>query len=57
MGVLCAHAQEEWRGEVIEVSWSPRAFLFKGFLSELETSHLIEKARARMRMLPLTRTS
>ena len=35
--------QEEWRGEVIEVSWSPRAFLFKGFLSEEEADHLIGK--------------
>ena len=35
--------QEEWRGEVIDISWSPRAFLFKGFLTEEETNHLIEK--------------
>ena len=40
-----ARAQEEWRGEVIEVSWSPRAFLFKGFLSESEAQHLIDKVR------------
>ena len=28
---------------MIDVSWSPRAFLFKGFLTEEETNHLIEK--------------
>lgn len=28
---------------MIDISWSPRAFLFKGFLTEEETTHLIEK--------------
>lgn len=31
---------------MIEVSWSPRAFLFKGFLSHSETQHLIDKVRS-----------
>ena len=36
-------AQEEWRGEVVEVSWSPRAFLLKSFLSDKECQHFIDK--------------
>ena len=36
------HAQEEWRGEVVHLSWSPRAFLLKGFLSDEECDHLIK---------------
>lgn len=40
--------QEEWRGEVEEVSWSPRAFLLKGFLSDDECSHLINKVRVNL---------
>ncbi len=40
---VCCCTQEEWRGEVIEVSWSPRAFLLKGFLKEAECEHLISK--------------
>ena len=27
------------------MSWSPRAFLFKGFLADKEAQHLIDKAR------------
>ena len=37
--------QEEWRGEVEQVSWSPRAFLYKKFLSEEECDHLINHVR------------
>ena len=39
------HAQEEWRGEVVHLSWSPRAFLLKGLLSDEECDHLIELVR------------
>lgn len=39
------HAQEEWRGEIIHLSWSPRAFLLKGFLSDEECEHIIAKVR------------
>ena len=39
------HAQEEWRGEVVHLSWSPRAFLLKGFLSDEECDHLIKLVR------------
>ena len=35
--------QELWRGEVKQLSWSPRAFLLKGFLSEQECDYLIGK--------------
>ncbi|EIE19822.1 hypothetical protein COCSUDRAFT_25518 [Coccomyxa subellipsoidea C-169] len=45
---LGADGKEEWRGEVIEVSWSPRAFLLKGFLKEAECEHLISKAKPSM---------
>lgn len=40
--------QEEWRGEVIQLSWSPRAFLLKGFLSKAECEHLIALASPNM---------
>lgn len=33
--------QEEWRGEVVQLSWKPRAFHIKGFLSEEECDHII----------------
>ena len=38
-------SQEEWRGEVEQVSWSPRAFLYKKLLSEEECDHLINHVR------------
>ncbi|GFR41472.1 hypothetical protein Agub_g2162 [Astrephomene gubernaculifera] len=40
--------QEEWRGEIVHLSWSPRAFLLKGFLSDEECEHIISKAEPRM---------
>ena len=40
--VFCC-AQELWRGEVILVSWKPRAFLFKDFLTEEECEYMISK--------------
>ena len=33
--------QEMWRGEVKQISWSPRAFVFKGLLSDEECDYLI----------------
>lgn len=36
--------QELWRGEVILVSWKPRAFLFKNFLTDEECDYMIKKA-------------
>eukprot|EP00798_Chlamydomonas_sp_ICE-L_P028071 gene28069-31175_t len=33
--------EEEWRGEIIHLSWSPRAFLVKNFMSPEECEHLI----------------
>lgn len=33
--------QEEWRGQVLRLSWRPRAYLFKHFLSDEECDHLI----------------
>mmetsp|Transcript_40660 Transcript_40660/g.90414 ORF Transcript_40660/g.90414 Transcript_40660/m.90414 type:complete len:260 (-) Transcript_40660:572-1351(-) len=40
--------KEEWRGEIVHLSWSPRAFLLKGFLSDEECDHLINKAKPHM---------
>lgn len=40
---LIVHFQELWRGEVITVSWKPRAFLFKNFLNETECDHIIDR--------------
>jgi prolyl 4-hydroxylase len=40
--------QEEWRGRVNPVSWSPRAFVFEGFLTTQETDHLIALATPKM---------
>ena len=40
--VLLSHSfQEEWRGEIEQLSWKPRAFLVKGFLSDEEADHII----------------
>jgi hypothetical protein len=40
--VLLSHTpQEEWRGEIEQLSWKPRAFLAKGFLSDEEADHII----------------
>lgn len=38
----CLTLQDFWEGEVVEVSWKPRVFLFKGFLSEEECDHMID---------------
>ena len=38
-------AQEEWRGVVEQISWEPRAFLFKKFLSDDECDHLVNHVR------------
>lgn len=38
-------AAEEWRGEVVHLSWRPRAFLYKRFLSDAECDHLIALVR------------
>mmetsp|Transcript_4979 Transcript_4979/g.8673 ORF Transcript_4979/g.8673 Transcript_4979/m.8673 type:complete len:264 (-) Transcript_4979:519-1310(-) len=40
--------KEEWRGEVVHLSWSPRAFVLKNFLTEEECDHLITKAKPLM---------
>ncbi|KIZ04608.1 prolyl 4-hydroxylase [Monoraphidium neglectum] len=37
-------AEEEWRGEVIQLSWRPRAFLLKKFLTDEECEHIKAKA-------------
>lgn len=39
------YLQEEWRGETIHLSWAPRAFLLKGFLSDEECDYLVDKVR------------
>jgi hypothetical protein len=37
--------QEEWRGEIEQLSWKPRAFLAKGFLSDEECEHIKNMVR------------
>ena len=34
--------QEDWRGVVEQISWTPRAFLYRKFLSEEECDELIK---------------
>ena len=36
-----------WRGEVKQISWSPRAFVFKGLLSDEECDYLINNVSAK----------
>jgi hypothetical protein len=31
----------EWRGRVVRLSWRPRVFLWKDFLTEAECDHLV----------------
>uniref|UniRef100_A0A7R9V6P2 Fe2OG dioxygenase domain-containing protein n=1 Tax=Chlamydomonas euryale TaxID=1486919 RepID=A0A7R9V6P2_9CHLO len=38
--------KEEWRGEVVHMTWSPRMFLMKGFLTDAECDHLVELANS-----------
>lgn len=40
--------QEDWRGEILQLSWAPRSFLLKGFLSDEECAHLIKLAKPSM---------
>jgi prolyl 4-hydroxylase len=40
--------QETWRGEIVQLSWAPRAYLLKGFLSPEECQHLISLSRPSM---------
>lgn len=37
--------KEEWRGEIVQLSWEPRAYLLKGFLEEEECEHLKKMVR------------
>lgn len=32
--------QIEWRGEIVQLSWSPRAYHLKGLLSDEECEHI-----------------
>jgi prolyl 4-hydroxylase len=40
--------QPEWHGEIVQLSWSPRAYLLKGFLSDEEVDHIITTATPKM---------
>ncbi len=37
--------QIEWTGEVVQLAWKPRIFLYKKFLSDAECDHLINKGK------------
>lgn len=41
--------QEEWRGEIEQLSWKPRAFLVKGFLNDEECDHIVSMVRCRQK--------
>lgn len=43
---FCCSVQDHWVGEVIELSWEPRAFLFKKFMTDEECDHVIAKVTA-----------
>ena len=43
MPCIMLAAQEEWHGEVIHLSWKPRAFLYKKFLTDEECDYLKAK--------------
>lgn len=47
---LCSERQVEWSGEVQQLSWAPRLFLYKGFLLDEECDHLIEMVTRPMRI-------
>ena len=38
-------SQIEWTGEVVQLAWKPRIFLYKKFLSDAECDHLINKGK------------
>jgi hypothetical protein len=38
--LCCAGLQPEWRGEVIPIAWSPRAFHIKKLLTDEECEHI-----------------
>eukprot|EP01023_Acetabularia_acetabulum_P066724 TRINITY_DN9048_c0_g1_i2.p2 TRINITY_DN9048_c0_g1~~TRINITY_DN9048_c0_g1_i2.p2 ORF type:complete len:442 (-),score=35.05 TRINITY_DN9048_c0_g1_i2:1021-2346(-) len=40
--------REQWRGEIIRLSWQPRAYLLKGFLSDKECNYLIQHSKDKM---------
>ena len=41
--MCCLQARDKWTGEVVELSWEPRAFLFKKFMTDEECDSLIAK--------------
>ncbi|GBF92736.1 prolyl 4-hydroxylase-like [Raphidocelis subcapitata] len=44
-----AEKEEEWHGEVVHLSWKPRAFLYKNFLTDEECEHIKAKATGQLR--------
>lgn len=40
--------QVEWSGEVQQLSWSPRLYLYKNFISDEECEHLITRSEPKM---------
>ena len=45
-GAVCL--QDEWSGEMLQLSWAPRTYVFKNFLSDEECDHLIKIAKPHM---------
>lgn len=48
-GVYIVQANLDWSGERIQLSWAPRAYLLKRFLTDAECDHLIELSEPYMR--------
>lgn len=42
---VTAREQEQWRGEVVRLSWKPRAYVLKRFLTDAEADHIINLVR------------
>lgn len=41
--------QDVWRGELAHLSWKPRAFVYRNFLTDAECEHLKQKAAGQLR--------
>eukprot|EP00775_Hariotina_reticulata_P002059 gene2059-2379_t len=46
--VMVDAAQPEWTGEIEQLSWKPRAYLMRHFLSEAECDHIVGLAKPKL---------
>eukprot|EP00878_Enallax_costatus_P015111 GHUV01015823.1.p1 GENE.GHUV01015823.1~~GHUV01015823.1.p1 ORF type:complete len:220 (+),score=29.90 GHUV01015823.1:209-868(+) len=40
--------EEQWHGEIVQLSWSPRAYVIKGFLTDAECDHIIAMSKPKL---------